>query len=184
MHGYHLSRVVRRALATNANTSSFASKVPTIAEPTNDGVLNLTADGLFVAKKIKLWPIGLGSNNDAFSMRVLGWHVCLLDGSKNLWFPTPIGEFACTISGTAIGVAGSAVLATEMFADTITPVATKIRDRVIGAGTAVNSNYEIESPTDDTIAHIIMPIMGFQKLEFQFDQTTNTPTMNVLYSFV
>lgn len=185
MYNYDLIRKVARALATNASTSSFASKVPTIAEPTNDGVIDLThlATSLLCPKRIKLWPIGLGSDNDAFSMRVLGWHSCILSGSLTLWFPTVIGEFACTISA-AVGVAGAAVLATERFADTITPVAARTRDRVIAAGTAINSNYEILSPTNDLIGHVIMPLGGFEKMELQFDQTTNTPTMNCLYAFL
>lgn len=180
---YDLGRVVRRALATNANSSSFASKIPTITEPVNDGVIDLLNNGILVSKKIKLWPILLGSDNDVSSMRVIGWHSVLLDTFTTLWFPTPIGEYVCTACG-AVGVAGAAVLNTERFCDTITPVAKMTRDRVIAAGTAINSDYEIMSPTADLIAHIIMPIKGFQKLEFTFDQTTGTPTQNVLYAYV
>ena len=182
MH-YDLGRPARRALATNANASAFASKIATITEPVNDGVINLVKDGVLVASKIKLWPILLGADNDTSSMRVIGWHQVLLDGKFDLWFPTPIGEFACTASA-AVGIAGAAVLNTERFCDTITPVALMTRDRKIAAGTSVNSDYEILSPTADLIGHIIMPIAGFQKLEFTFDQTLGTPTQNVLYAFV
>lgn len=176
-------RSPQRALATNAATSSFDSKVTTLTEPTNDGVIDLTAAGsnLFAPQKMKLWFIGAGSANDTFSVRVIGWHSIVKAGVQKTWFPTPIGEFAVTL-GTATGVAGGAVLATELWADTVTPVAAKVPDRDIAAGTAVNSDYEFASPADNTIAHVRMPIRGFEKIEFEFDQTLNTPTMNVLYS--
>lgn len=177
------ARPVRRLRTTNENASGFASKIPTVTEPTNDGVLNLTSSGILVVQNIKLWPILLGSENDVSSMRIIGWHRILLDGSTTLWMPTPIGEFVCTASAT-VGVAGAAVVATERFCDTITPVAKMTRDQVIAAGTAIGSNYEVMSPTVDLIAHIIMPLSGFEKIEVTSDQTTGTSTFNVLYSFV
>lgn len=177
------ARLLRRVRTTNEDASSFASKIPTITEPVNDGVLNLVAEGGRVPECIKLWVLLLGSSNDVSSMRVIGWHKCLLDGKTTLWIPTPIGEFVCT-AGAQGGVAGSAVLNTELFADTIIPVALKLRDGKIAAGTSIMSDYRIESPADDTIAHIIMPIAGFEKLEFTSDQTTNTATFNVLYTFL
>ncbi len=176
-------RVVRRLRATNENASSFASKIPTITEPTNDGVLNLTANGVLVAKRIKLWPILLGSENDVSSMRLIGWSKVLLDTLKDLWFPTIIGEWVCTSSAT-VGIAGAAVLNTERFCDTLVPVAARQRDRVISAGTAINSNYEVLSPVGDLIGNIVLELEGFEKIEATSDQTTQTSTFNLLYAFL
>jgi hypothetical protein len=170
-------------LAANANASSFASKIPTVTEPINDGVLNLQQSGVFIPPFVMLWPILLGSDNDVSSMRLLGWNKVLLDTKTDLWFPTLIGEWACTACG-AVGIAAAAVLNTERFCDTITPVAAHTRDKVIAAGTAINSDFEVESPVGDVIGHIVAPIFGFQKIEFTFDQTTGTPTQNVLYQFL
>ncbi len=175
-----IARAVRRWLATNQSATSFASKVPTITEPTGDGILDLRP---FVQKRMKLWPLLLGSDNDVASFRIIGWHSVLLEGSKTLWFPSAIAEFVCTGSA-AVGIAGAAVLNTERFADTITPVAKMTRDAVIAAGTAINSDYEILSPTADLIAHIIMPIAGYEKLELTSDETTGTPSINALYTFL
>ena len=173
---------VRRWRVTNENASSFASKIPTITEPINDGVIDVRSGGI-VASHVKLWPILLGSENDVTSMRVIGWHSVRLDTFITLWFPTIIGEFSC-IASQAVGIAASAVLNTEAFCDTITPVAARTRDMKIAAGTSINSDYGILSPANDTAGHIIMPIGGFEKLELTSDQTTNTSTFNCLYSFL
>lgn len=178
------ARLARRAWATNANTSSFASRIPTITEPTNDGVIRLRPpvdEGGRVPSWARIMVIGLGSDDDAASMRVIGWERVLLDTKKDLWIPVILGEFACTFSA-AVGVAGAAVLDTERFADTITAVAARFHDRIIAAGTAVNSDVSVISPTSDLIAHITLPIRGFEKLEFCFDQTTNSPTCNAIVS--
>lgn len=175
-----LSRPLRRLRATNENASSFATRIPTITKPINDGVLDLTKNGNVIPCEIVLWPILLGSDNDVSSMRLIGWNSVLLDTFVTLWVPTIIGEFVCTAS-TCVGVAGAAVLNTERFADTIVPVAARNEDLVIGAGTAVNSETAVLSPTNDTPAHIILPIRAFELFEATSDQTTGTATFNVLY---
>jgi hypothetical protein len=172
--------ILKRAWATNANTSSFASKIPVLAEPTNDGVVAL---GDTNANRVRVYVVGLGADNDTASMRVIGWTRAFASGLLPLWIPVILGEFACTFSA-AVGIAGSAVLNTERFADTITPVAASLPDRVIGAGTAINSDVKIFSKANDLIAYIEMPILGFEKLEFTFDQTLNTPTLNALYQYL
>src|SRR3990167_10925394 len=106
-----LVRAVRRWRATNENASGFASKIPTITEPSGDGILDLAKMSI-VPKLLKIWPILLGADDDVSSMRLIGWHQCLLAGSTTLWFPTIIGEFVCTAS-TAVGIAAATVLDTE-----------------------------------------------------------------------
>lgn len=189
-----LSRSWKKVLLTNSTATSFASKVYTTTEPTNDGVIDLTAGGPgagiggIVPQYIMMKPYGLGSSNDGFSMRVIGWtrigtQVNVSTSVLLGWDPSPFAEFACLLGATG-GVAGSAVINTELFCDTITPVAAKLPNRVIAAGTAINSDVRIYSPADDTAAFIIMPIWGFEKFEVTWDQTTNTPSMNCLYKFV
>lgn len=177
---------LKRALTTNAATSSFASKVPTVTEPTNDGVINLIlGGGAVIHEWMLLWPIGLGADNDAFSLRVLGWRkISQGQGvTDTLWMPTLLYEFSCTISA-AVGVAASPVLNTERFADTITIVTQGKYTDADSGGVSTRGNVEVTSPTNDLIAHVKAPLKGMEKIEFQFDQTTNTPTMNVLYAFL
>lgn len=188
--GYEIAGPLRRFRAVNESASGFVSKIPTVTEPSGTGatatgaaVLNLTSNNQLVAPYIKLWPFLLGSDNDVSSMRVIGWHKALQDGKLDLWVPTIIGEFACTASA-AVGIAGAAVLNTERFCDTITAVAARLRDQIVGAGTAIGSRYEVLSPVNDTPGHIIMPLAGMERLELCFDQTTGTATGNCLYSLL
>jgi hypothetical protein len=187
---YELARPYRRFRAVNESATGFASKVPTITEPTGTGadassaaVLNLTNNNQLVPAYIKLLPILLGADNDVSSMRVIGWHRALLDGKTTLWIPHIIGEFACTAS-TAVGVAAAAVLNTERFCDGIAHVAARSLDQKIAAGTSVGSKYETVILANDTPALIVMPLYGFEKIELTSDQTTGTSTFNCLFSLL
>lgn len=173
------SRPLQRALTTNSSASSFASKVYTVTEPTNDGVLNLTFNKTLVPSRILLIPIGLGADDDAFSVRIIGWHKVTKAAVTTGWVPTIIAELGVVV-GTAVGVAASAVLNTERFPDTITIVS----EGTTTADTTRRGTVELHSPGSNLIGHAIVPIGGFEKIEFTFDQTTGTPTMNVLYAYL
>lgn len=182
------ARPFTKALSSNANTSSFASKIATITEPSGDGVITLATSSGCVPIAAKLVPYGLGSSNDAFDMKVIGWsYVPGTSSLRKLWFPTTIGTFTCTV-GAATGVAGTPVLNTELFVDTIVAKSIVYIPKKPGydatPGATFQSDITIHSPADDSCAFIILPVWGFQKMEFNFDQTTNSPTMNVLYALV
>lgn len=180
-----ISRQHQKALTTNSNASSFASKVPTVTEPTNDGVIDLRhgAVNAAIPQFMVVLPYGLGSDNDVFSLRVIGWrHIgeAPPQGSPTwLWVPTVLAEVSCTISA-AVGVAGARVLNTERFADTITIVS----EPTITAATTRQGSILVYSPANDTVAWFELSLDGQEKVEFTFDQTTNTPTMNCLVSFI
>lgn len=177
------NRTMAKAMATNANTSAFTAKTALVkTRPSGNLVTELApTSGGKVPARVRIFPYGLGSNNDAFSMRVWGW-TQLGPTSAPLWLPAALGEFACTISAFS-GVAGGNVLNTELFADTITVVATvgepTITADVTRAGTAV-----VFSPANDTPAWVEISLRGIELLEFDWDQTTNTPTMNALLQFL
>lgn len=183
--GQVTGRAWKKAFATNQDQTAFASKVATVTKPSNDGVIDLTKDGIVYPRFMRFIPYGLGSADDTFSLRIWGWaRVHASDPKKTLWVPTPIGEFACTIS-TAVGVAGSPVLDTERFADTIAPVALMLGDIKIAAGTSVNSETKVLTPANNTPAHVELPLDGWEMIEFDSDQTNATvPTVNVLYALV
>ena len=186
MHQYDEFRAFKKAWATNADTSAFASRIPTTTEPSNDGVVSLRASdaGVVVPARVLLLPYGLGADNDAFSMRVIGWRRIGsgVSPANVLWIPIILGEFACTISA-AVGVVGSPVLNTERFADTITVVKQPKTTDTDSVGAASRGDNFIYSAAGDLIAFIDMLVLGCDKLEFTFDQTTNAPTTNVLYAF-
>lgn len=170
----------RKVRSVNSNSSSFPSKIPTTTEPKDDAGTAAGASivelcipqGGLVNNSFLVVPYGLGSSNDGFSMRVLGWKRIRSGTLFDLWVPVKLLEVACLL-GASTGVAGSPVLNTELLCDTITIVS--------GSGNA-GVSVDVLDPADDTIAHFVMALKGFSKLEFTFDQTTNTPTMNALIS--
>lgn len=179
-----MARGYQKALATNSSDSSFTSKVPTLTEPANDGVLHLGgAKGGPYGGTIPQWmlclPYGLGADNDAFSIRAIGWRriVGRTSSEKTLWIPTTLCELSATISG-AVGVAGAPVLNTERFADTLTIVAEPTLTADVTSGSVI-----VFSQANDTPAWFAVELRGCEKVEFTFDQTTNTPTMNALVGF-
>lgn len=177
-------RTFRKAFAANKVATAFTAKVPTVTKPINDGIIDLNKDGIIYPWNLKILPYGLGSANDVYSLRMWGWsRIHASDPLKTLWVPAMIGEWVCTLGATT-GVAGSPVLNTELFCDTIAPVALMVSDYKIGAGTSVHSEMRLFTPANDTPAHIVMPVDGWEMIEFDGDQTTNTPEMNALIALL
>lgn len=176
-----LARPLRRGLAANSTATVFPARAPVTVRPTNDGVIDLTQEGDLVPRFMKLWAIGVGSDNDAFSVRVIGWSLLLDTGTKqSVWFPSPIAELAY-ILGASAGLGTTVIPSTELIADTVTIVheGQLSDDTTLFQGEIVRYN-----PADDTVGWAQVPIYGFQMVEFLFSNTTNTPTKNVLYSLL
>lgn len=175
-----LARGLVPALATNNNDSSFAAKVPTATPPTNDGVIDLKAGGgVEVPEWLDVYPVGVGSDEDAFSLRVIGWRRLGTNApAKQLWVPAVLAEVACTL-GTAAGVAGTPLGSSTLFADTITIV----HEPTITADVTRLGTVEVFNPADNTVAYFRVKLHGVERVEFTFDQTTNSPTMNVLIAY-
>lgn len=179
--GHQLTAPLVRALATNANTSSFTAKTAgVIVEPSGNLVFPVADPNFEFRSRVRIWPIGLGANNDAYSFRVFGWtRIGSGVAPGTFWFYSELGEYSC-ILGNFIGVAASPVLNTEFFADTVAVVKEPVTTAdVTNAGTT-----EVFSPANDTPAWIELRLRGVEKLEFDFDQTTNTPTCNLLLQFL
>lgn len=184
--GYQLVSPLVRACPVNANTSAFTAKTAgTTTRPAGNLVFDLApilgAGGGFRAR-CRLFPIGVGSNDDAFSLRVWGWSRFDFGASGSaapVWVPAELLEVSCTL-GSFAGVAGGLVAATELFADTITMV----KEPTLAADVTPAGTTEIMSPANDTPAWVEFRLRGVELLEFDFDQTTNTPTMNALLQFL
>lgn len=180
-----VGRPYQKALATNANSASFPSKVPTVTEPTSDGVVDLlnAGTGLTVPRAVKVLPYGAGSDNDVYDLRLIGWRrIKGTTPQTTLWVPTVLVEVTCTLSG-AVGVAGSPVLATERFADTVTIKAAGW-EATTTADTTRAGSVLIFSPQNDLPAWFVIELNGEEKVEFTFDQTTGTPTGNCLIALL
>lgn len=186
---HQTARPLTTFLATDATSSSFASLADQFDDPLLNGITIATSkDGIAVPMWIMLFPIGVGSDNDAFDMRLVGWNRILpspaaLTG-RYQWSPVVLGLFSCTLSAF-VGKAGGAIDNTYRYADTITvSVQGKTTDDITTSGTIARGQDWIVSPTNDLKAYIKAPIDGFERLSLYFDQTTNTPSMNALYRFL
>lgn len=178
-----ISEFWRKVRRTNATASSFAARVATKTNPNPDtpvaasgtsldpiptrgggGLTQNTAQFLFYAT---------GSDNNTFSARVYGWSrvgPVDQDPNKNIYVPVMICEVALTISSTLPGVAGCQVVATELFADTITLT------------TGNTAKCTITSPTGDVSAACLeVDFTGFPVLEVVFSTGSSATDMNALY---
>lgn len=182
-----VTRSLQKAFTANANTSSFPSKIPTITEPTNDGVTDLQGGSGGCPQRLLILPYGLGSANNTFDMKVIGWRLMGNSLNSGLWVPTTLCEVTCTV-GAATGVAAAPVLNTELFVDTIvmkSEALTPLRPGWDATPTAVFSgDITIYSPADDTVGWLLVNLYGCQKVEFTYDQTSGTPTTNCLIALV
>ena len=159
---------------TDAGTAAGRSVVPTGLQPGGNG---------YVPNRLLLHPYGLGNNNDAFTMRVLGWRRVLPLGAseqRKFFVPVILADVLCTM-GNFTGLAGFPVLNTEFFCDT---VAKSIEPLKTGNTTLLDGLVVYYSPANDTPGCVLIPLQGVEAFEVQFDQTTNTPTMNALYNFI
>jgi hypothetical protein len=172
----------RKARGTNANDSSFPSRIPTVTPPLTDvagaagtqqAIDVVPNAGGYGANAVVIMPYGLGSDNDAFSMRVIGWSSVTVAGVNTLWIPTVLAEFSACNLCAVTGVAGAALLNTERLVDNLTLVTGN--DDV---------SVSIVSPGTDIPAHVVVSLAGSQKVELTFDQTTSTPTQNALIKFI
>lgn len=182
------ARPYQKAAAANVVSATFPSRVPTIAEPTGGAVMDLATSFFWVPVEMLILPYGLGSDNDAFDMRLYGWHHIgnVSPTTQVLWVPALIATFTCTICAAAPGVTLAPVIATEFFCDTIVlksavtqPLQT---DQNATPATQFRGNdLTIASPADNaSIGWIRTKLLGFEKIEFTFDTTTGTPSMNCL----
>jgi hypothetical protein len=162
-----LSVPFQKAHSTNPTDTSFPSKIPTGTEPSGTGVINLGNAGAVAQNGLLVVPYGVGDDNDVFAMRVIGWRSIGKDPNTRLWIPVLLAELTCTLC-TAVGVAGKEVVDTERFCDTLALVTGN--DDI---------SIDIVSPSTTSaqlIAHAVIDVKGFQKVEFTFDMTTGDPT--------
>jgi hypothetical protein len=185
-----LSSSFRLAAATDQTNTSWATIVPTITEPGGAGsgataaaVFSLTSkDGNYAQNGVKVVPFGTTSNNNTFSLRVYAWsfvrNLLVNNASVDLWVPVNLLEVVCTLTSAMPGVTGSAISASHYFCQTIT-----VTTGSTLSGEAAAEN--VVSPANGTIAHFVVDLKGFQKLQLDFSVNGGSATaMNALLSLL
>lgn len=178
-----LSQSFRKARSTNQTSNGYVSKVPTATEPKGDAgtatgasVIDLATGGHYSQNAVLIVFYGVGSNNNTFSCRLIGWRqVGANNALTDLWIPVPLFEVQVTLSSTPVGVAGHTIVATELFADTIALTGTTANDDV---------SIDITSPANDTIAHLVADVKGFTKIELSFTTGASATSCNALLALL
>lgn len=158
--------------------STFPAILPTLTEPMQSAtrwVIDLvTGGGIICQNAAKIKPYGFGSDNNTFKVRIWGWTKCPgIQGSlQDFWDPTLLAELLCTLDAGVPGVAGTRVLNTMFFTDTIS----------LTYGNA-NVSIDVNSPAATTLAgHVQLALKGSQKLECTFDINSSATSCNALAS--
>ena len=189
MIGSTLSAGLVKARRVNQTSAAYVAKIPVVAEPMID-VNSVTGMSVFdlgdfrktgeVVNGIFIMPYAVGADNTTGNVQVIGWKLVLgvgADTTKQLWIPILLADFAYTVSAVYPGIALKEVLATELFADTMT---------LTLAGNA-NVSIETSSPgtttADSGIAWAKVDLAGCQKVELSFKIGTAT-SCNALVSFL
>jgi hypothetical protein len=113
-----------RAWATSPAGSVSLPTVATTTKPSGDGVVDLSNNP---PSWLAVYPFGSGADNSTFDLYLVGWRLV-----GTLWVPAVLLEFTATLC-TFVGVAGSDVLDTERFADTLGDPGTNLGSKGVDA---------------------------------------------------
>lgn len=170
--------------ATNANDNGYPSRVPTATEPVRSGnsaaqattmaVVDFGSDTVQVQNAVKIKFYGVGSNNDTFSCRFIGWEfVNPGNVALGFWDATDLFEVLVTLTSSITGVSGRTPDQTNLFADTIT---------IVGATANAGVNINVVSPANDRAGYLVVDFLGFRKVEPIFTTGGVATSCNAMYS--
>jgi hypothetical protein len=181
-----LTTYFNRARKVNQTSNPFLVRIPQTAEPVGDPSLaaqpavidlgnTLQKPGIAGQNFVRIVPYGTGAAGNTFSLRVIGWGSIgthTQSPVQILWVPVSLAEFVVTL-GTPVGAAGAIIDNTNFFAQTITAV--------YGYEGVLDA---IVSPNNNTIAHCLVDLRGFQKIEFSFSTGGSAADCNALYALL
>lgn len=176
----------RKVRSVNCTDSSFDSRIPLAVDPfvtagasgdsgtaTGSSVMRITDElnGGQAQSGMHLQFFGVGADTTTFSARIIGWspmvssQLSVVTPETQIWIPNFLIEVSVALS-VMTGLANKAIVATEVFADTITVVGT--------TGGTAGIDYKIRSPANDTIADLYVDLWGNTEVEVVFDMTGAT----------
>jgi len=170
-----------KARLVNQTSATFVAKTWQAAEPTKDAnsatgqtSIDMRNGGGVTQNGLKIMPIGVGSDNNTFSLRVYAWEYYNSGANPDsgIWIASLLLEALCTIDVTLVGLAGKALGTTDVGVDTIT---------LVGTSGNANISHELVSPADGVSqAHIIVDTKGADKIEITFSTGSSATSCNAL----
>lgn len=164
---------LRKALATNSVLTSYSSIVPTVTEPAESpttGVHDLAVGCNTGPQKLLLIPYGVGSDTNTGAIRVWGWNKIPggAAGTSDLWVPILLADLAIALS-VPTGVAGSPVVAANLFADGITI-------------TKGNADWvDVQATGTDAVTFAVILLHGIRKVQFNAHNNSSSTSVNALW---
>lgn len=145
-----------KIFAANQTSSSITVPAPRELPPDGDGFYSLQqASGGTGPKRLLIIPFGTAANDKIFTMEVVAWRRTIPHPTNreihSLWIAYPIAAFTCTL-GAMTGLDHKYVDNTQFFCDTIVAATAPIGSAVV--------DYNIRSPTDDSVASVDIAIYG------------------------
>lgn len=170
---------LRKARSVNQTSTSFVSKVPLATEPVDDAAsatgqasLNMRHGGSITQNGLFILPYAVATDNQTFSLRVIGWRPLGTADATLIWVPFLLLEALCTADATLVGLSGRLIGATEVFCDTIT---------LVGTSGNANVSHELVSPADGvSAAHIVVDTKGCDRVEISFSTGSSATSCNAL----
>jgi len=167
-------------LSTNSSATGFTVTAGAkSAAQVDQASLTLPIAAVGLGRGWKFQFCGVGSDNDAFSARL--WGVDFTQAYEGgVISPT---DYTLTLWGTAAVVLGTGLgvgipSSSNRMADTVVwTAATACTNAEAAYGLGTTTAY---SPADNTIGALLVPNLPFHGLLWDFDQTTGTPSMNVV----
>ncbi len=165
-----LSTPWNKLLAANSTSASFASRVPTLIEPTGGGVIDASSPGIVGQNGLVLRFFGTDTNDETFNARILGWSQTKVSGINLCWDFILLAQFQLTL-GNLAGTAGCAITATDFEADTIS----------ITYGNEDVTLAVVTPGNDVRGAYAVVDLMGALKAEILFDMNSSAVSANCLW---
>lgn len=170
---------LRKCRSVNQTSTSFVSKVPLATDPVDDtstatgqATIDMRNGATLTQNALIILPYATASDNQTFSVRVIGWRRLGDSQASYIWIPVLLCEVLCTADSTLVGLAGRLIVATEIFCDTIT---------IVGTSGNANVSCELVSPADGvSVAHLVVDTKGFDKTELSFSTGSSATDCNAL----
>jgi hypothetical protein len=172
-----------KAFDVNTISPTFTPIIPTIVAPLSviegepaAGIFDLVPGGRgLVPDSVVVNFFGAGAGT--FDARLWGWDRIGSDQITTLWVPRCLASFTCTL-GAATGVAGAKVTNTDLFVHTLAVNAIGPQAFWPGLDAAAapigRGTIRVFSPGNNLLAWAIVPLLGCEKLQFDFDMTGAT----------
>jgi hypothetical protein len=176
---------LQKAFNVNSTATAFATLIPTVTEPVSvrsgevaSGIFDLVPGGRgLVQDTVLVGFFGAGADNATFDARLWGWDRIGSDPATTLWVPRILASFTCTLS-TMVGIAGAKIINTDRFADTLVVNAVAPQPFFPGVNATPAAEFggsiKVFSPANNFMAWAEVPLMGCEKLQFDFDSTGST----------